>query len=99
MEAINHGSRSGLFLRKNGGKREVRVSAEDRGIGIGSGELKHIFEAFYRSPEEVSGSFQHSATLPINPCRASPNHSASPSTPAAPSPTAFGQIPPAACGC
>jgi signal transduction histidine kinase len=41
------------FLAENGGKREVCVSVEDRGIGIGSGELKHIFEPFYRSPAVV----------------------------------------------
>jgi two-component system phosphate regulon sensor histidine kinase PhoR len=31
--------------------KEVAISIQDRGMGIHSSELKHIFEAFYRSPE------------------------------------------------
>jgi signal transduction histidine kinase len=36
-------------LEHNG--KEIRISVQDHGIGIGSSELPHIFEAFYRSPE------------------------------------------------
>jgi two-component system phosphate regulon sensor histidine kinase PhoR len=40
---------AGLQTTKNG--KEVAVSIQDRGIGIHSSQLKHIFEPFYRSPE------------------------------------------------
>jgi signal transduction histidine kinase len=42
------------FVSQNGGKKEVCVSVEDRGMGIGNRELKQIFEPFYRSPEAVA---------------------------------------------
>ncbi|HEY6765879.1 MAG TPA: HAMP domain-containing sensor histidine kinase [Candidatus Sulfotelmatobacter sp.] len=42
------------FAGDRNGEKEVCVSVEDRGIGIGSGELKQIFEPFYRSPEVVA---------------------------------------------
>jgi two-component system phosphate regulon sensor histidine kinase PhoR len=42
------------FVWENGGKREICVSVEDHGMGIGSGELKQIFEPFYRSPKAVA---------------------------------------------
>jgi signal transduction histidine kinase len=32
-------------------KKEIRISVQDYGIGIGSSELPHIFEPFYRSPK------------------------------------------------
>jgi signal transduction histidine kinase len=33
--------------------KEVRISVQDHGSGIGSSELPHIFEPFYRSPSVV----------------------------------------------
>jgi signal transduction histidine kinase len=36
-------------LEHNG--KEIRISVQDYGIGIGSSELPHIFEPFYRSPK------------------------------------------------
>jgi len=41
-------------VSENGGKKEILVSVQDRGLGIGNGELKRIFEPFYRSPEVVA---------------------------------------------
>ncbi len=35
---------------EHGSGREVRISVADRGIGIDSSELAHIFDPFYRSP-------------------------------------------------
>ena len=34
--------------------QEIRISVQDHGIGIGSSELPHIFEPFYRSPGIVA---------------------------------------------
>jgi signal transduction histidine kinase len=34
--------------------REIQISVTDRGIGIDSGELQHIFEPFYRSPSVMA---------------------------------------------
>jgi signal transduction histidine kinase len=41
-------------LAGNNGRKEIQVSVEDRGLGIGDDELKRIFEPFYRSPDVVS---------------------------------------------
>ena len=37
-------------LSKNGNGSEVQVSISDRGMGIASSDLRHIFKPFYRSP-------------------------------------------------
>ena len=37
-------------LSKNGNGPEIQVSISDRGIGIASADLRHIFKPFYRSP-------------------------------------------------
>ena len=34
--------------------REIQISVSDRGIGIDSGDLPHIFEPFYRSPSVMA---------------------------------------------
>ncbi len=47
---------------ENGAVREVEITVRDRGIGISSAEIKHIFEPFYRSPS-VAGSNVHGTGL------------------------------------
>jgi len=42
--------------------REVTITVEDHGMGIGPGELKQIFDPFYRSPA-VAGSNIHGTGL------------------------------------
>lgn len=48
--------------REGGEVRGVRITVEDRGIGIPAQEIKHIFEPFYRSPQVV-GSNVHGTGL------------------------------------
>jgi signal transduction histidine kinase len=47
------GVRAGVYELDNQ-RSEVRISIQDRGIGINGAELPHIFKAFYRSPEVVA---------------------------------------------
>jgi signal transduction histidine kinase len=35
-------------------KKQVRISVTDQGLGISPSELRHVFEAFYRSPQVAS---------------------------------------------
>jgi signal transduction histidine kinase len=47
----NHWLRISAAAMKDSGRiEEVELTVEDRGIGIGKDEIKHIFEPFYRSP-------------------------------------------------
>jgi signal transduction histidine kinase len=41
---------SATAVKDKGRFEEVELAVEDRGIGIGKDEIKHIFEPFYRSP-------------------------------------------------
>jgi signal transduction histidine kinase len=53
---------SAVAEKGNGRIEEVKVTVEDKGIGIGKDEIKHIFEPFYRSPA-VSESGIHGTGL------------------------------------
>ncbi|HEV7675463.1 MAG TPA: HAMP domain-containing sensor histidine kinase [Candidatus Angelobacter sp.] len=53
---------SATAVQDKGRVEEVKVMVEDKGIGIGKEELKHIFEPFYRSPT-VSESGIHGTGL------------------------------------
>jgi len=48
--------------KRNGRIEEVELTVEDKGIGMGKDEFKHIFEPFYRSPA-VSESGIHGTGL------------------------------------
>src|SRR5579871_891862 len=48
--------------KHNGRVEEVKLTVEDKGIGIGKDEIQHIFEPFYRSPA-VSESGIHGTGL------------------------------------
>src|SRR5438270_3112493 len=41
---------SARAIQENGQTWEIKLTVEDRGIGISKEEIKHIFEPFYRSP-------------------------------------------------
>lgn len=52
--AVKYSSgRRNIRVSANNGGNSVRLSVEDDGIGIPKGELKHIFEPFYRGREAV----------------------------------------------
>ncbi|HEY2114943.1 MAG TPA: HAMP domain-containing sensor histidine kinase, partial [Candidatus Angelobacter sp.] len=53
---------SAVAVKGNGRVEEVILTVEDKGIGIGKDEIKHIFEPFYRSPA-VSESGIHGTGL------------------------------------
>jgi signal transduction histidine kinase len=53
---------SATVMKSNGRIEEVELTVEDKGIGIGKDEIKHIFEPFYRSPA-VSESGIHGTGL------------------------------------
>ena len=53
---------SAIAVKGNGRVEEVKLTVEDKGIGIGKDEIKHIFEPFYRSPA-VSESGIHGTGL------------------------------------
>jgi two-component system sensor histidine kinase SenX3 len=53
---------SAAAVKGTGRVEEVKLTVEDKGIGIGKDELKHIFEPFYRSPA-VSESGIHGTGL------------------------------------
>jgi signal transduction histidine kinase len=53
---------SAAAVKRNGRIEEVKLTVEDKGIGIGKDEIKHIFEPFYRSPA-VSESGIHGTGL------------------------------------
>jgi signal transduction histidine kinase len=53
---------SATALKDKGRVEEVELTVEDKGIGIGKEEIKHIFEPFYRSPA-VSESGIHGTGL------------------------------------
>ena len=48
--------------------QEVAISIQDRGIGIHSSELKHIFEPFYRSPAATLAQI-HGTGLGLSVCK------------------------------
>ena len=53
---------SAAAVKGNSRVEEVKLTVEDKGIGIGKEEIKHIFEPFYRSPA-VSESGIHGTGL------------------------------------
>jgi signal transduction histidine kinase len=53
---------SAAAVKGSGRIEEVKLTVEDKGIGIGKDEIKHIFEPFYRSPA-VSESGIHGTGL------------------------------------
>ena len=42
------------LMEQDGNGKVIQVSVSDRGLGIGSADLPHIFEPFYRSPSAAA---------------------------------------------
>ena len=65
VNAVKYGGNMhwiGIRARFDHDASEVLISVQDRGIGISSSELSHIFEPFYRSPQ-VSAAQIHGTGL------------------------------------
>jgi signal transduction histidine kinase len=65
---IDRRIRISACLQSTENGQEVAVSVQDRGIGIHSSELKHIFEPFYRSPEATLSQI-HGTGLGLSVCK------------------------------
>jgi two-component system sensor histidine kinase SenX3 len=53
-------------LDKSGSHEGIRIKGADRGVGIDSSELQHIFEPFYRSPHAIAAQIRGSGLgLPV----------------------------------
>jgi signal transduction histidine kinase len=63
--AIKYDGKNGwtrISAQLSGGKHgsEIEITVEDRGIGIDSADIPHIFEPFYRGHEAVAAQIQGS---------------------------------------
>jgi two-component system phosphate regulon sensor histidine kinase PhoR len=65
---IDRRIRISTCLQSTENGQEVAISVQDRGMGIHSSELKHIFEPFYRSPEATLSQI-HGTGLGLSVCK------------------------------